>query len=796
MAGSDTATFGSLLRTYRETRRLTQEKLAERAGLDVSAIGRLENGTRKPRLQTVEWLANALDLGAEDREALTVAARTPNTTEGGITPSVPDTTLPPGAPASSHVRNNNLPTPTTTFIGRKPDVEKVRERLLDPNVRLLTLIGPGGVGKTRLALEVAAQVVGECADGVFLISLETITDPSLVIPTVAHTLGLIETGIDPAQQLKEHLVDRRMLLVLDNFEQLMDAAPVVAELLAGTRLLKVLVTSRAPLRVRGEHEYIVQPLSVPNPRTLPPMETLSQYDAVRLFVERAKNVRPDFRLTNENGAAVAEICAGLDGLPLAIELAAARVRALTPQAMLARLASRLRLLTGGARDLPERQRTLRTAIDWSYHLLKPAEQALFAQLSVFSGGGTLEAIEAVCNTGDEIGRDVLEEVESLLEKSLLRGREELGGEPRYAMLETIREYACERLEESGAAQQFRRRHAEYFLALAGEAEAGLRGARQAEWFERLEEEHDNLRAALRWSLEHHQTAISLRLSGALWRFWNIRGHFSEGRAWLDETLSGSIGVDDPIRAKALYGAGELAAQQGDYDRAHVLIEESLTLARGAGDLQRSASALSALGNLAANRESHGEATRFYEEALQLHRQALDSKGVMAVLASLGDVALVQGDYERATALLDEALTLAHRAQDPYEIASCQVNLGNAALYQGETERAGELHTGALRLYRQLRDSEGIAWCLEGLAGVAGAQGEPERAARLWGAAEALREAIGVPVYLDYLPIYERHIATARAQLEEPGWSTAWEEGRAMSHDQMVDYALQSHEARH
>jgi predicted ATPase/class 3 adenylate cyclase len=411
---------------------------------------------------------------------------------------------------------NNLPLQPTPLIGREKEVAEVCDLLRGETTRLLTLTGPGGIGKTRVALQAAADLLEDFPDGTFFVPLATLTDAELFSSAVAETFGVKETADQPLDEsLKDYLSERRMLLLLDNFEQVLEAATAVTELLAGAPGLKVLATSRAPLGLYGEHVFPVPPLSMPDLKSPPPLERFTQYEAVGLFVERARAVKPDFKVTNESAPAVAEICVRLDGLPLAIELAAARITMLPPRAMLQRLTSRLKLLTGGARDLPERQRTLRATIEWSHALLEEGEQLLFGRLAVFSGGRTLEAIEAICDTRSDLTVDVFEGVSSLLDKSLLRQEEGANGEPRFVMLETVHEFAREKLQGSGEAEQIKRVHAEYFLTLAEEAYPELKGANQLQWLERLEVEHDNMRAALSWTLERKEVEVALRLGGVL-----------------------------------------------------------------------------------------------------------------------------------------------------------------------------------------------------------------------------------------------------------------------------------------
>src|SRR5215210_1326398 len=473
---------------------------------------------------------------------------------------------------------NNLPLQPTPLIGREKEVAEVCDLLRREETRLLTLTGPGGIGKTRVALQAAADLLEDFPDGTFLAQLGTLTDVELLLPAVAETLGVRETGEQPLfESFKDYLSERRLLLVLDNFEQVLGAAPTVTELLAGAPGLKVLATSRTSLRLYGEHVFPVPPLTLPDLERPPPLERLTQYEAVGLFVERAQAVKPDFKVTNESAPAVAEICVRLDGLPLAIELAAARITMLPPKALLRRLSSRLKLLTGGARDLPERQRTLKATIEWSFALLDEGEQVLFGRLAVFSGGRTLEAIEAICDADGDLPMDAFEGVSSLLDKSLLRQEEGPGGEPRFVMLETVHEFAREKLGKSAEAEEIKRTHAQYFLTLAEEAPPELRGPNQLEWLERLEAEHDNMRAAISWALERKEVEVALRLGGALSWFWSVRGYYSEGRRWLEAALAMDGRGSPEVRAMVLAGAGVLASEQGDLDRAQESCEAGLAL---------------------------------------------------------------------------------------------------------------------------------------------------------------------------------------------------------------------------
>jgi len=727
---------------------------------------------------------------------------------------------------------NNLPLQATPLIGREREVEAVCGLLRSPETRLLTLLGTGGTGKTRVGLQVAAELVDDFEDGVFFVPIAAITDPTLVAPTIARALGLSEGGARPAEELLEgYLRDRRTLLLLDNLEQVLEAAPVVDRLLSTAAGLKILATSRTPLGLYGEYEFPIPPLSLPDPESLPPLENLTEYEAVRLFVERARAVRPDFSLAEDNAPAVVEICERLDGLPLAIELAAARIKLLTPQVLLDRLGNRLKILTGGARNLPERQRTLRNAIEWSYELLDEGEKMLFGRLGVFSSGATLEAMEAVCDTEGDLPTDVFEGASSLLDKSLLRQEEGAGGEPRFVMLETIHEFANAKLEGSGEAEAVRRVHAEYFLALAEEAEPMLWGAEDATWLERLEQEHDNMRAALHWAIEHEEGELALRVGGALRWFWYMEGYYSEGRRWLEVALGKEGPASAEARIKALAGVGFLAVDQGDLDRAEAaadeglelstqagssslgtadfknilgelarlrgehqraarLVQDSLALHQEAGDKLGIAWSLGNLANVAGDRGDHERAKQLYEEGLALSRRLGSAELLGAYLISLGSESLLEGEPERAIALNEEAAELFRKRGRRGGLQHILDNLGRATLLRGDYERAETLHKESLRVSQDLGDKLIASDSLEGLACTAGAQGEAERSAILFGAAEGLREAEGYQQAPRDRSLREPYLAAAHAQIGEATWSAAWEKGRSMEFEDAVVYALE------
>ncbi|HEX6481202.1 MAG TPA: LuxR C-terminal-related transcriptional regulator [Ktedonobacteraceae bacterium] len=616
-------------------------------------------------------------------------------------------------------RFHNLPGQLTPLIGRETEIQAVCSLLRHPEVRLVTLLGPGGVGKTRLGLQVATELVDDFDDGVYFVPLAPISDPDLVAPTLAQTLGRKETGDQPLiDLLKAWLQDKQSLLLLDNFEQVLAAVPWLADLLADCPSLKVLVTSRAVLHMRGEHEFPVPSLALPDFTHLPDSGALSQYAAVALFLERARTVKLDFQLTPANTRAIAEICIRLDGLPLAIELAAARIKLLPPQALLARLRHRLQVLTSAAQDVPLRQQTLRHTLAWSYDLLDAQEQRLFRRLSVFVGGCTLEAVEGLATALGELPTDVLDGMASLLDKSLLQQTGQDGEESRLVMLETIREYGLEALLASGELERTRQAHAEYYLQLAERAELELGGPQQAAWLEKLEREHDNLRAALSWTVEQGETQqrieMALRLGGALRPFWWGRGHWSEGRTFLERALAAGRSlpdarIDPSVRAKALMSAANLAFVQSDYEQTAVLCEESLTLYRALEDHYGIAFSLYRLGNVAWVRGNTAEARSLTEEGLAIFKEVDHREYVAYSLFSLALMASSQGEYARACALYEESVAIHRELGNKRGIAHSLSQWAQALSdCQGDQVRVRSLVEECLALSKEVGFKEGIA----------------------------------------------------------------------------------------
>ncbi|HEX2026442.1 MAG TPA: tetratricopeptide repeat protein [Nitriliruptorales bacterium] len=687
---------------------------------------------------------------------------------------------------SLDARPNNLPTQLTSFVGRQREIEQVC--LLLDRTRLLTLTGPGGTGKTRLSLQLAATAAERFRDGVFFVALANVVEPELVPSAILAALALQDTsGRPPMASVLDHLATRELLLVLDNFEQVLPAAPVVSELLAGAPGLKVVVTSRAGLRVSGEQEYPVPPLAVPELGADVSPDALVGFEAVTLFVERAGAVKPGFQLQEDNAAAVAEIAARLDGLPLAIELAAARVKLLPPRAIATRLSDRLGLLRGGSRDLPTRQQTLRDAIAWSYDLLDATAQRLLARLSVFAGGAGLDAAEAVCAEGLDV--DVLDGLGFLVDQSLLRQVEE-HDEPRFTMLDTIREFAADRLVASGEADDVRRRHAGHFLDLVEAAAPHLTGRDQVTWLDRLDHEHDNLRAALVWAEDAGATATALRIVAGTWRFWQIRGYLHEGRMRAEQVLA-LPGVDAHPRplADALAAAGGTAYWQGDMSASADFYQRSLDLYRDVGDR---ACVANALYNLAfptgfGPGVDTAPGVALLEESLQIYRELDDRHGEAKALWGLGDLAYWSDRVDEAERLLTESLRLFRELDDAFGLGWALHLLGLVELRTGQHDRARRSFEEALRLFADARDLSAIVLVLDDFARLAEAQGRAERAVRLTAAMRRLQRATGADLAGVVEEMEKR--PDHRELLDPATRDRAIAEGLAMSTEEAVDYAL-------
>ena len=842
MTLSTTPNFGALLREYRSAAGLTQEELAALARLSARGISDLERGLRRqPRPATVRLLATALGLPEGAYAALIAAARQqPN---------------PPSRPLTGGPDPRGLPTPATPLLGREREAAAISALIGGAATHLVTLTGPGGVGKTRLARHVMASVEGDYPDGVAFVSLAPLTDPDRVAPAIAQALALKETGDrSSADSLAAYLRERATLLVLDNCEHLPGLAMLVAALLAAAPRLVVLATSRAPLHLSGEQEFPVPPLGLPEAGQAADRATLLHHAAPTLYLQRAAAVRPDFVLTDADAPAVAEICRRLDGLPLAIELAAARVGLLPPRAMLARLDRALPLLTGGARDLPARQQTLRATLDWSYDLLDPGEQQLLARLAPFAGSCTLEAAEAVCG---QVGHEgtlgttqassaapflptpphILDHLASLIAKSLVRqvpkrglSSDEDDAVPRFGLLETVREYAWEQLARLGETTTSRQRHADYFLALAERAEPALwGGAEQRAWLQRLEVEHDNLRAALSWYLDRNEAAPALRMAGALGWFWFLRGHTGEGRHWLEAALAQSDAATPILRAKALTQLGGLAIQRTDLAGGLPIMEEALALWLALGDDRWTAFTLFRLGHLVRDGGDQRRAEELFEASVALSRGHGAAWGIVRAipLIFLGTMLMGRGEYGRADALLAEGSALGRQLADNVIVAAALQVRGETAHRAGDNVRAVELLEEALALYQSLGhhlgrsntlyllasvvlqrgddaharrllresltlasergDGVSMAACLNGLGVAAGKGGRYERAASLFGAASILRATTGPPE-IPLVAAYERQVTAGRALLGEMAWAAAWAQGRTLTTEQALTLA--------
>lgn len=821
MARRESSAFGSLLRSYRIEAGLSQELLADRASLSSRGVSDLERGVRQsPRLETVRLLADALGLGPEDRIPLFRAAR-----------HKADDEQPPAQGTSPEPSLSSLPLPPTPVVGREHEIATLVELLEGDAPRLITLTGTGGVGKTRLCLEVAAIVSTEYPDGVCFVALASVVDPALVVSAIADTLGVRETpGIPLPAALERFLRRKQILLVLDNFEHVLTAAPEVSDLLAACARLTVLVTSRVPLRLRGEHQVPVSPLNVPESDHVHILTEVAGVEAVQLFVARAQDVKPDFALNDDNVDVVVEICRRLDGLPLALELAAVWVKMLAPQALMRRLEHRLTLLTGGARDLPTRHQTLRATIAWSDDLLSPAERALFRRLAIFAGGWTLEAAEVVVPPDNSLS--LFEGLASLVDKSLVQSAEGLAGEPRYLMLETVREFAIEQLERSGEAETLGRRHADYCLALTQEIDTDLSDAALEASQARIEVEQANIRAALTWLRDRQLTDDGLRLATAMGGFWGLHSAHVEGGGWMETFLAqpDTTGRSAGDRVRALWWLGQWAWNVGDLAAAQARLGESLALAQQVGDKRGISMGLGAVAMGLVQSGNVEESIPVFDEAVALAREVGNRRDVALLLGYLALAIGRQGDLARAETLAAESLEVvrsfgatsgfestttrlfqgwlaimgddASLAAERFEVtialsrksgtkaiqSSALAGLGEAAFSRGRIDEASTHYREGLVVGWESNLSVGMVCNLQGLVRLAIRRGERARAARLAGALATFGNTLeAMPP--DSVRAYQADVSHLRGAMGEQEFTAAWVQGGALGPAEIVAEAI-------
>ncbi len=764
MARVEEMTFGRLLKSYRRSVRLTQETLAERVGYSPNYISMLERGVRLPAPATVDALARALGLNSADRTTLDAAAQH----EGMEATVAPRLTV-------QHGR----------LIGREQDAAVVASVLQQPDVRLMTLVGPGGVGKTRLAQEVATTMSDDFANGMLLVDLAPVNDPERVPLAIAQVLELREGG---GELIRDRLLGtlrrKEMLLLLDSLERVLDAAPFVSELLKKCPHVKVLATSRAPLRFHEEREFQVQPLAFPASRSPQSADDLLQYSAVALFVHRTRLFKPDFQYDDDSLMIIADICRRLDGLPLAIELAAARIKHLSLSELRDQSVNRLQILTGGPRDVPERQQRMWDTIAWSYDLLNPTEQRILRYLSSFVGSWSLQAAQFLCSSNPGHS-DLLDALRVLVDNSLV-----ILSQARYRMLDTIREFAQQQLVLLGEAEAIHRRHADYYLHFAKQAEPALEGGELGEWHRRLEIEEENLRAALNWFMENDETESALRLAGSIWRYWQRQGNLGEGRHWLEAGLAKGKDVSKEVRANALWATIWLAYHQGDYMRASELSAEYLPLAREINDPLNVRNALTGLGVTAVAQGHYDEGVAYLRESLEICRGIGKNWHLGTSLLNLGRTIMHVGDPQEAVLLLEEALAVYRELGNKAFVARTEGYLGYAALLRSDYELAENYFRQSLREFSDLHETMGIAEGLEGLAAVFAVTDRADRTARLAAAAGVIRETIAAQVLPLDRKTFQAYVQQARDHVSPDIWAAAWDEGCRMSTEDAIALALE------
>lgn len=785
MANTTTLTFGQLVKDQRKALDLTQRQLGNLVGCAEDTIRKIEADRRRPSRQVAQLLAEALQIEAAQKPIFLRLARDE---AAATTPTAAESAPPALAPSTPRLWG--LAAPVTALLGRETALSEIHARLDLPQVRLLTLLGSGGAGKTRLALAVAFTRQNKYPDGAVVVSLAALAELDAVLPTIADGLGVHD-------QAGETLFDRvvtvnrskQMLLVLDNFEQIVAAAPLVADLLAACPQLQVLVTSRVALRIRGEHEYTVPPLIVPDLASPSSAADLLDYPAVALFVERIRAVQPDFAVTPANAPIIAELCVRLDGLPLALELAAARIKLLSPQSMLARLNDRFALLSGGMRDLPKRQQSLRATLAWSYDLLGANEQQLLARMSVFAGGASFDAIAAVAAPTTEL--DVtFDGVTTLLESSLVY-RAMIEDEPRFAMLETVREYAREQLERGGETTQAQHQHARYFLEFAEANRLNLRSNEQTQWIERFARENDNVRLALHWMHDQHEWELLVRMCGALWYFWYLASDYSTAMRWLDAALVGYEQAPVQYHALLLEGASAILHEVSQFDRALDYGQRCLELRRQASEPERTAAILNNLATVAADLNQLNLAQTYYEEGAQILQKLGNQRGHAMIIHNLSQLAIMQSDWVEARRLLDQALPMFRASDDGAGTFLALHSLGMVAVEQGERSVAQHYLGEALAYTLASRGYYGAPELCETIAALALAYNQPERAARMWGATEHQREVVGCPIQSVEQTVYTLYLQRLHAALQPTHIASLWREGRSWSLGQMLAYAAET-----